>query len=190
MVSLCEAVRVSTAPLSITLTCGRCAAACAGSVTGVSPVSYTHLDVYKRQGITAPVDKDSIRAFNIEKNKLLLANNMQGLGPDILTTIRVNMDSIRKVHPKARLDSINNGADDDGSGTVSILELAEAFSKAKAAGNGPRRSILFMTVTGEEKGLWGSEYYTSNPVIPLANTVCDLNIDMIGRCLLYTSRCV
>jgi Peptidase family M28 len=76
---------------------------------------------------------------------------------------------------------INNGADDDGSGTVSVMELAEAFAKAKAEGHGPRRSILFMTVTGEEKGLWGSEYYTSNPVIPLAQTVCDLNIDMIGR---------
>ncbi|MCU0340223.1 MAG: M28 family peptidase [Spirosomaceae bacterium] len=76
---------------------------------------------------------------------------------------------------------INNGADDDGSGTVSILELAEAFAKAKAAGHGPRRSILFMTVTGEEKGLFGSEYYTSNPVIPLKQTVCNLNIDMIGR---------
>ena len=76
---------------------------------------------------------------------------------------------------------INNGADDDGSGTVSILELAEAFSKAKADGHGPRRSMIFMTVTGEEKGLWGSEYYTSNPVIPLSQTVCDLNIDMIGR---------
>ncbi|TAE38271.1 MAG: M28 family peptidase [Runella slithyformis] len=76
---------------------------------------------------------------------------------------------------------INNGADDDGSGTVSVMELAEAFAKAKTEGNGPRRSILFMTVTGEEKGLWGSEYYTSNPVIPLAQTVCDLNIDMIGR---------
>ena len=76
---------------------------------------------------------------------------------------------------------INNGADDDGSGTVSILELAEAFSKAKAEGHGPRRSMIFMTVTGEEKGLWGSEYYTSNPVIPLSQTVCDLNIDMIGR---------
>lgn len=76
---------------------------------------------------------------------------------------------------------INNGADDDGSGTVSVLELAEAFAKAKAAGHGPRRSILFMTVTGEEKGLFGSEYYTSNPVIPLKQTVCNLNIDMIGR---------
>ncbi|NJO25208.1 MAG: M28 family peptidase, partial [Bacteroidia bacterium] len=59
------------------------------------------------------------------------------------------------------------GADDDGSGTVSVLEMAEAFTKAKAAGKGPRRSILFMTVSGEEKGLWGSEYYADHPVYPL-----------------------
>lgn len=76
---------------------------------------------------------------------------------------------------------INNGADDDGSGTVSLLELAEAFSKAKADGKGPRRSILFLNVTGEEKGLFGSEYYSENPLIPLKNTIADLNIDMIGR---------
>lgn len=76
---------------------------------------------------------------------------------------------------------INNGADDDGSGTVSIIEIAEAFSKAKAEGKGPRRSILFLNVTGEEKGLFGSEYYSENPLLPLANTIADLNIDMIGR---------
>ncbi|GAB3500777.1 hypothetical protein GCM10027341_26600 [Spirosoma knui] len=77
---------------------------------------------------------------------------------------------------------VNNGANDDGSGTVSVLEIAQAFSRAKAAGQGPRRSILFLTVTGEEKGLLGSEYYADiNPVLPLANTVCDLNIDMVGR---------
>lgn len=77
---------------------------------------------------------------------------------------------------------IHNGADDDGSGTCAVLEIAEAFAKAKQAGNGPRRSILFMTVTGEEKGLLGSQYYTDkDPIIPLAKTVCDLNIDMIGR---------
>lgn len=76
---------------------------------------------------------------------------------------------------------INNGADDDGSGTVSLLELAEAFSKAKADGKGPRRSILFLNVTGEEKGLFGSEYYSENPLLPLQNTIADLNIDMIGR---------
>lgn len=73
------------------------------------------------------------------------------------------------------------GADDDGSGTVSIMELAEAFMKAKTAGQGPRRTILFMAVSGEEKGLWGSDYYTRNPVYPLAQTTADLNIDMIGR---------
>lgn len=73
------------------------------------------------------------------------------------------------------------GADDDGSGTVSVLELAEAFVKAKAAGKGPRRSIVFMTVSGEEKGLWGSEYYSDHPTFPLEKTTVDLNIDMIGR---------
>src|SRR5260221_5347538 len=73
------------------------------------------------------------------------------------------------------------GADDDGSGTVSVLEMAEAFAKAKAAGKGPRRSIVFMTVSGEEKGLWGSEYYTNHPVFPLGKTTVDLNIDMVGR---------
>ncbi len=66
------------------------------------------------------------------------------------------------------------GADDDGSGTVGVLELAEAFTKAKAAGKGPRRSILFMTVSGEEKGLWGSEYYVNHPVFPLDKTTVDL----------------
>ncbi len=73
------------------------------------------------------------------------------------------------------------GADDDGSGTVAILELAEAFAKAKTAGKGPRRSIVFMAVSGEEKGLLGSEYYTAHPTFPLNKTTANLNIDMIGR---------
>ncbi|WP_086594515.1 M28 family peptidase [Hymenobacter crusticola] len=76
---------------------------------------------------------------------------------------------------------VYNGADDDGSGTVSVLEMAEAFAKAKKEGHGPRRSILFLTVTGEEKGLLGSEYYTDHPVLPLAQTIADLNTDMVGR---------
>lgn len=79
-------------------------------------------------------------------------------------------------------DLINNGADDDGSGTVTVLQLATAFAKAKEDGHGPRRSILFMTVAAEELGLFGSEYYTdTDPVIPLEKTVVDLNIDMVGR---------
>ncbi|MEM8900402.1 MAG: M28 family peptidase, partial [Bacteroidota bacterium] len=76
---------------------------------------------------------------------------------------------------------INNGADDDASGTTAVLELAEAFTKAAAEGYRPSRSILFMTVSGEEKGLLGSEYYTDHPMYPLENTVVNLNIDMIGR---------
>jgi hypothetical protein len=76
---------------------------------------------------------------------------------------------------------VYNGADDDGSGTVALLEIAQAFAKAKAAGHGPRRSILVMPVSGEEKGLLGSRHYSENPVFPLENTVADLNIDMIGR---------
>lgn len=77
---------------------------------------------------------------------------------------------------------INNGADDDGSGTVAMLEIAQAFKKAADAGNGPKRSIVFLHVTGEEKGLLGSQYYTDvEPILPLTNTVANLNIDMIGR---------
>ncbi len=79
-------------------------------------------------------------------------------------------------------DKIFNGADDDGSGTVALLEIAEAFEKAKADGHGPRRSVLLLHVTGEEKGLLGSEYYADRqPLVPIENTVANLNIDMIGR---------
>ncbi|TXG35736.1 M28 family metallopeptidase [Seonamhaeicola maritimus] len=76
---------------------------------------------------------------------------------------------------------INNGADDDGSGTVAIMEMAQAFNKAKQEGNGPKRSILFLHFTAEELGKKGSEYYTMYPAFPIENTVADLNIDMIGR---------
>jgi Zn-dependent M28 family amino/carboxypeptidase len=76
---------------------------------------------------------------------------------------------------------IFNGADDDGSGTVSLIEIAKAFQQAKNEGNGPKRSILILHVTGEEIGLYGSRYYTENPLFPLANTITNLNVDMIGR---------
>jgi len=84
-------------------------------------------------------------------------------------------------HLGKRDSVIYYGADDDGSGTVSILQLAKAFAKAKADGRGPRRSILFLANSGEEKGLWGSEYYSEHPAYPLEQTTVDLNIDMIGR---------
>ena len=95
---------------------------------------------------------------------------------DELVVISAHYDHLGK-----RDTVIYYGADDDGSGTVSVLEIAEAFSKAKAAGKGPRRSILFLANSGEEKGLWGSEFYSNHPTYPLDKTTVDLNIDMIGR---------
>jgi len=96
--------------------------------------------------------------------------------PDEIVVISAHLD-----HEGIKNGQIYNGADDDGSGTVAILEIAEAFQKAVKAGKGPKRSILFLHVTGEEKGLLGSRYYVENPIFPIANTVCDLNIDMVGR---------
>lgn len=84
-------------------------------------------------------------------------------------------------HIGVKNGDVYNGADDDGSGTVALLEIAQAFAKAKKEGHGPKRSILFLHVTGEEHGLLGSSYYSQNPVFPLANTIADVNIDMIGR---------
>jgi hypothetical protein len=84
-------------------------------------------------------------------------------------------------HVGKRNGVVYPGADDDGSGTVGIMELAEAFVKAKQDGKGPRRSIVFLANSGEEKGLWGSEYYTDHPIYPLEKTSVNLNIDMIGR---------
>jgi hypothetical protein len=84
-------------------------------------------------------------------------------------------------HLGKRGNVIYYGADDDGSGTVSVIEMAEAFAKAKREGYGPRRTVVFMTVSGEEKGLWGSEYYSGHPVFPLDKTTVDLNTDMVGR---------
>ena len=84
-------------------------------------------------------------------------------------------------HLGKRNGKIWYGADDDGSGTCAVIEMATAFAKAAAEGHGPRRTVVFMTVSGEEKGLWGSEYYTDHPVFPLEKTTVDLNTDMIGR---------
>jgi hypothetical protein len=84
-------------------------------------------------------------------------------------------------HVGTKNGEVYNGADDDGSGTVALLEIAQAFHQAKKEGNGPRRSILMLHVTGEEHGLHGSRYYSENPLFPLKNTIANINIDMIGR---------
>ena len=78
-------------------------------------------------------------------------------------------------------DVIWYGADDDGSGTVSVMQMAEAFTTAAKKGSKPRRTIIFMTVSGEEKGLLGSEYYSDHPTVDLSKATADLNIDMVGR---------
>jgi hypothetical protein len=124
------------------------------------------------------VDHDSLRAFNT----LMRPHGADDEGvaaptPEQAARIRAMTDSLHRLHP-ARRDSIYNGADDDGSGTVGVLEIAEALNKADAP---PRRSILFVWHTGEELGLYGSEYYTDHPTVPRDSIVTQLNIDMIGR---------
>ncbi len=120
--------------------------------------------------------------FSVTKNlQTFSASNILGViegsdKKDEWVVISAHYDHIGIINGK-----IHPGADDDGSGTVGLLELAEAFAKAKAAGKGPRRNILFLAVSGEEKGLWGSEYYSNHPVYPLEKTSLDINIDMIGR---------
>jgi hypothetical protein len=95
-----------------------------------------------------------------------------------IAAIHINLDSVRKANGGIRLDSIANGADDDGSGTVTLLEIAEKLAKTKP---NTKRSMLFVWHTGEEKGLWGSRYLTSHPPVPLDSIVAQLNMDMVGR---------
>ena len=108
---------------------------------------------------------------------------MEGSDPklkDEVLVVSAHYDHIGLTNPGSA-DKVNNGADDDGSGTTGMMSVARAFSQAKKAGHGPKRSILFLANVGEEKGLLGSAYYTDHPVIPMERTVADLNIDMIGR---------
>lgn len=146
-------------------------------------------DFYVSQGIASPLGGDD---YFQEVPSEYLSNNRRGMTlkdsenvvafikgtekPDEIVVISAHLD-----HEGVKNGEIYNGADDDGSGTVAILEIAEAFKQAADAGKGPKRSILFLHVTGEEKGLLGSKYYTENPIFPLTNTVTNLNIDMIGR---------
>jgi hypothetical protein len=125
-----------------------------------------------------PADHDSVKAF-------MMVARPQGadsptgvpVSADQASRIRTVLDSLRRLHP-ARLDSIYNGADDDASGTVSVLEIAEALVNARVK---PKRSILFVWHTGEEAGLYGSEHFTDHPTVPRDSIVAQLNIDMVGR---------
>jgi hypothetical protein len=124
-----------------------------------------------------PADHDSIRAFNDAVRKLELAAPNHRVRADQVQQIHVNVDSLHRLHP-ARLDSIYNGADDDGSGTTAVLEIAEAFAGARVK---PKRSIIFVWHTGEELGLFGSQYFTDHPTVPRDSIVAQLNMDMVGR---------
>ena len=125
------------------------------------------------------VDHDSIRAYNDAVRKLALAAPTHRVTPDQVQQVHVNVDSLHRAHA-ARRDSIFNGADDDGSGTVGLLEIAEAFAAAKGAAR-PKRSLLFVSHTGEELGLYGSQYFTDHPTVTRDSIVAQLNMDMIGR---------
>ena len=123
------------------------------------------------------VDHDSLRAYNTVMRPLG-ADDPQGQpGAEQQARIQAVLDSLRRLRP-ARRDSIGNGADDDGSGSVAILEMAEALVSERAR---PKRSILFVWHTGEEAGLLGAQYFTDNPTVPRDSIVTALNIDMIGR---------
>jgi hypothetical protein len=123
------------------------------------------------------VDRDSLRAFNLELRAKQLANNGE-ITQAMVDGIRVNMDSIRRIYPTARMDSIYNGADDDGSGSMAVLETARAFAAQRVK---PKRSILFVWHTGEELGLFGSEHFTDHPTVPRDQIVAQINLDMVGR---------
>lgn len=125
-----------------------------------------------------PVDHDSLRAFNTARLDMEMeGGDLHSLTPEQVASIHVNVDSLHRIEP-ARMDSISNGADDDGSGSMALLEIAEALVNAPQK---PHRSILFVFHTGEEAGLVGSRWYTDHPTVPLDSIVTQINIDMIGR---------
>jgi Iap family predicted aminopeptidase len=117
------------------------------------------------------------------KPKLQSTENVVGFieGSDVNLKNEVIVISAHYDHLGVSNKQVFNGADDNGSGTTALLEIAQAFQRAKEDGKNPKRSILFIALTGEEMGLFGSSYYVSNPFISLNNTIADLNIDMIGR---------
>ena len=141
---------------------------------------------YISNGILSPIEEgdyfqeipEAYFKGGVKASENVLAYIKGSEKPDEIIIISAHLDHIGI----SKNGDINNGADDDGSGTVAILEIAEAFKAAEKEGHGPKRSILFLHVTGEEIGLYGSRYYTDeDPIFPLKNTVVDLNIDMIGR---------
>ncbi|MBX6330526.1 MAG: M28 family peptidase [Gemmatimonadaceae bacterium] len=126
-----------------------------------------------------PVDHDSIRIWNHIVRPEGADDGMKQATPEQQAQVNAELAAFRAKHPgTARLDSISNGADDDGSGSVSVLEIAQKIAAMKVK---PKRSILFVWHVGEEKGLLGSMYYTDHPTVPRDSIVAQLNMDMVGR---------
>jgi hypothetical protein len=128
-------------------------------------------------GLTEPVDHDSVWAHNHVVRPEGAESPDRPPTPDERQRIRTLIDSLRAVRP-ARLDSVFNGADDDGSGSVTLLEVAEALIRGSAK---PRRSVLLVWHTGEEEGLYGSQHFTEHPTVPRDSIVAQINMDMVGR---------
>jgi len=123
-------------------------------------------------------------AVNLVATKLvnkLESSNVVGIIPGTDKKDEYVVLSAHYDHLGKKGDVIWYGADDDGSGTVSVMQMAEAFATAAKKGKAPRRTLVFITVSGEEKGLLGSEYYSEHPLFPLDKTTVDLNTDMVGR---------
>ncbi len=138
----------------------------------------------EKTGRLRPVEvATDLTIYQDKEVRELVGENVLGFleGSDPELSDEVVVVSAHYDHIGKRGDAIFNGADDNGSGSSTVLELAQAFSEAQKEGLGPRRSVLFLWVSGEEKGLLGSEYYSTHPVFPLANTVADINVDMVGR---------
>ena len=130
-------------------------------------------------GLSASVlDHDSVLAFNQVARRLGVQDTLRRVTAAEAARIAALRDSLVRAHGGARPDSVYNGADDDGSGTVVMLEIAEAFARS---GHAPARSLLFVSHTGEEKGLWGSQWFTDHPTVPRDSIVAQLNMDMVGR---------
>lgn len=127
------------------------------------------------------VYKSELKLTAIKKTNELESSNVIALLPGTDKADEYVFITSHYDHEGIINGEIYYGADDDGSGTVSVLEIAEAFVAAKKKGDGPRRTMVFMAVSGEEKGLLGSRYYSEHPIFPLEKTTVDLNIDMVGR---------
>jgi len=136
-------------------------------------VDFTGRQVVSPDYIDIPTTKKKIDWVKTENVAAIIKGSEK---PDEYIILTAHLDHVGK-----KGDDIYNGADDDGSGSMVLLEIAQAFKLAVLDGNRPKRSIVILHVSAEEKGLLGSKYYVENPLFPLENTITNLNVDMIGR---------